>query len=68
MLTLTFTNDGTGNEKVASYDYLVTVNTTVLERGRLENHRRTLGWKALVRRVVEGKHRCRHFIAPVVPS
>ena len=64
VLILTFHNDGTGTEKVASYDYVVQINDRTLERGRLENHRRKLGWKALVRRVVEGRHRCRHYVVP----
>ena len=47
MLTITFHNDGTGENGRGNYDYTVYVNKNKIAEGRLENHYRG-DWRRLV--------------------
>jgi hypothetical protein len=49
MLAVIFVNDGTGGELFGSYDWKVLINQTVLAKGRLDGHNRSLGWRGLVK-------------------
>ena len=51
MLTVTFHNDGTGNEDIGNYDVTVAVNDTIIWTGRVEGHYRPYGWVELVDRL-----------------
>lgn len=60
MLIIRITNDGTGTEVGANYNWDVAVTARgpdgetiikVLDRGRIENHDRRKNWRALVRKV-----------------
>ena len=44
-------NDGTGDDDTGHYDYEVRINSRVLVRGRIEDHRRADGWAPLVEKV-----------------
>ena len=48
MLSIEFVNDLTGTQESANYSYAVAVNGDVVDSGRVENHDRGHGWKALV--------------------
>lgn len=54
MLQVKIVNDGTGNEKVGNYDYVVSVNSNIIAQGRLENFERKKGWESLLL-VIAGK-------------
>jgi hypothetical protein len=53
MLTVTFHNDGTGNEDIGNYDVTVAVNDEIIWTGRVEGHNRRYGWVALVDQLVD---------------
>lgn len=55
MLTITFHNDGTGDAETGSYNVTVSVNSNIIWKGRVEDHRRADGWRELVRMLVEGE-------------
>jgi hypothetical protein len=46
-------SDGTGTEEIANYDYEVRVNHEVIERGRVQDHHRKDGWRALIGAIVD---------------
>jgi hypothetical protein len=50
-LIIVITNDATGTEDSANYDWRVQVNREVIARGRVEGHDRAHGWRPLLRRV-----------------
>lgn len=50
MLTITFTNDLTGDDNHANYDVEVRVGERVLYAGKHHGHARPMGWLALVSR------------------
>lgn len=51
MLIVHIKNDGTGDELAGNYDYKVYVNDQLISVGRVEGHRRSAGWRELVRQV-----------------
>lgn len=54
MLIITLHNDGSSLlDGVGNYNYTVKINTRVIERGRIEDHLRSEGWRALLARIVE---------------
>ena len=52
MLTITFHNDGTGTHEVGNYDVAVKINGTTITKRRIEGHRRSAGWQALLAMLV----------------
>jgi len=52
MLTVTFHNDGTGDEDIGNYDVTVAVNDEIIWTGRVEGHYRPWGWVDLLDRLV----------------
>ncbi len=57
MLIIAFHNDGTGNNRIANYDYTVYVNTSIIDSGRIEKHDRTCGWEGLLRDLLDDRDR-----------
>jgi len=57
MLTVTFHNDGTGNEAIGNYDVTVAVNDAIIYTCRIEGHERRRGWTELVDRLVFAAYR-----------
>lgn len=53
MLSILIRNVGTGATEVADYDYVVRVNNRTIDQGRIEGHRRSAGWQALVSRIAD---------------
>ena len=55
MLSLTFFNVGNHPRRPewGHYRFTVAINGTVIEHGAVPNHERALGWRALVRQVVD---------------
>jgi hypothetical protein len=49
MLIIKIQNDGTGNVKVGNYRYTVMVNNDTIDCGYIIGHKRTNGWRTLVR-------------------
>ena len=56
MIIIEIINDGTGDERIGNYDFKVRIGGLlaghVIAKGRVENHRRRLGWRSLVKKVV----------------
>lgn len=52
MLTITFQNDGTGNQQIGNYDVRVELNGTVYDEARVEGHERERGWRGLLGELV----------------
>jgi hypothetical protein len=52
MLIVLVHNDGTGTDEIANYDYEVRINHEVIERGRVQDHPRKDGWRALIGAIV----------------
>ena len=52
MLHITFHNDSSGNEEVGNYFVRVSVNHELIFKGRVEGHKRSLGWVALLAQFV----------------
>ena len=52
MLTVSFHNDGTGNEGIGNYDVTVAVNDEIIWTGRVEGHHRGYGWVELLDNLV----------------
>jgi len=48
MLKIEITNDETGTERSANYNYIVRVNDEVIEVGTIKGHNRADGWRYLV--------------------
>ena len=48
-LIIIIQNDGTGTNDSANYNVKVRVNDRVIDTRRVEGHRRSDGWEALVR-------------------
>ena len=64
MLIVRIRNDGTGDVRIANYDYEVCVTTgprtlKVIASGRIEKHDRTQDWRALVRKTLRASGRGR---------
>ena len=55
MLSLTLYNlgDHLYRPEWGRYEFVVAINGEVIERGHVANHERKLGWRALVRQVVD---------------
>ena len=53
MLIILFRNDGTGDQETGNYEVTVRVNHFELERTRIEGHKRSDGWRELVRMLVD---------------
>lgn len=48
MLKIEITNDETGTERSANYNYTVRINDRVIEAGTIKGHNRSDGWRYLV--------------------
>jgi hypothetical protein len=55
VLIILFRNDGTGDKHIANYEVTVRVNSLELHRARIEGHRRSGGWRELVRMLLESE-------------
>ena len=58
MLVVQIQNDGTGDQDVGHYDYVVSITASPtslvpLARGRIEGHKRADGWRTLLRLVAD---------------
>jgi hypothetical protein len=54
-------NDGTGDKRIANYDWDVSITASptelvALQRGRIEGHDRTQDWSVLVGKVVAARY------------
>ena len=54
-LILEFTNTLTGTPEIANYTVRVTAGGKVIAQGRVAAHRRTQGWRALVKRALSNE-------------
>jgi hypothetical protein len=54
MLTLYIRNVRTKND-IADYKYLVMVNAEKIAEGKIKGHKRSDGWKPLVKRIAENE-------------
>jgi len=48
VLTITILNDQTGTVEIGNYTNRVVVNRDVIAEGRIDGHKRELGWVSLV--------------------
>ena len=53
MLIVLVHNNGTGTQETANYDYEVRINHEVIEHGRILDHNRNDGWRALIREIAD---------------
>ena len=53
MLIITLHNDGTGTEDSANYNCGVRINRTIIAAARVEGHKRSDGWRVLVKRLLD---------------
>ena len=53
VLIILFRNDGTGDKQTGNYEVTVRVNSLELHRARIEGHKRSDGWRELVKMLVE---------------
>lgn len=53
MVTVELTNDETGNDEVAHYNYLVRLGGRVVKEGRIQNFERDRGWRGLIQALAE---------------
>jgi exopolyphosphatase/pppGpp-phosphohydrolase len=53
MLLVMVHNDGTGTKEIANYDYEVRINHDVIAHGRIADHNRGDGWRALLREIAD---------------
>ena len=53
MLLVTFHNDGTGDQDTGNYEVTVSINTATISRERIKGHKRSDGWRELVRLLAE---------------
>jgi len=54
MLTLYIRNVKTKNN-IADYEYIVMVNAEKIAKGTIKKHKRSDGWKPLVKRIAENE-------------
>jgi hypothetical protein len=48
MLKIEITNDQTGSDNIANYDYKVFINGIMIDSGKVLDHNRSLGWRSLL--------------------
>ena len=53
MLIIKIQNDSTGTEEIGNYQYRVLVNDTVIETGEVTGHVRWMGWRSLLKMLIE---------------
>jgi len=53
MLIISIQNDANGTDHSANYDFSVNINRDTIAHGRIEAFDRDLGWKELVRQMLE---------------
>lgn len=53
MILLKIWNDGSGTEEVGNYEWCAYVNEELIEDGVYEGHRRSEGWRSLVKKIME---------------
>jgi len=63
MLIIKIHNDGTGDERIGSYDWEVWINQDMIDKGRVEKHYRMDGWEQLLRRIASVSEDAKYNVA-----